>query len=145
MNTEFKYGNSTLEELERNNWGESTYPSHLVTECHRLHRVQLRSLTPENLRMLIGQNIGLEFLMPLALQHLQKDPLAQGDFYPGDLLCAVLRVNPEFWKKNTTIFEEIKVIADKALSLVVGHGKVAMRSIEEAMAVFSDDMKTKNR
>jgi hypothetical protein len=136
MNAEFKYGNATLEELERDNWGEPSYPSHLETECHRLRRVQLRSLTPENLRVLIGQNIGLQFLVPLALQHLRANPLAQGDFYPGDLLCAVLRAKPEFWAKDRTSYAETKIIADKARSLAVGHAKVAIRSIEEALAVF---------
>jgi len=145
MNAEFKYGNATLEELEGDNWGVPPYPSHLVAECHRLRRVQLRSLTPDNLRLLIGQNIGLQFLVPLALQHLREDPLAQGDFYPGDLLCAVLRVNPEFWKKDSKRYEEIKVIADKARSLAVGHGKVAIRSIEEALTAFAGSMKAKNR
>jgi hypothetical protein len=51
--------NSTLEQLEGDGWGEPSYPSHLVTECHRLRRIQLREFTVENLRIMIGQNIGL--------------------------------------------------------------------------------------
>ncbi|MEU8140234.1 contact-dependent growth inhibition system immunity protein, partial [Streptodolium elevatio] len=51
----------------------------------------------EDLRLLIGQQIGLAHLVPVALVHLQQDPLVQGDFYEGDLLAAVLRVDQPFW------------------------------------------------
>ncbi|WP_410636547.1 contact-dependent growth inhibition system immunity protein [Amycolatopsis sp. cmx-4-83] len=32
--------------------------------------------------------------MPLALDLLERDPLAEGDFHPGDLLVALLKVPP---------------------------------------------------
>jgi len=51
----------TLEELEGERWGEATYPSHLVNECHRLRTVPLRLFTIENLRIMLGQNIGPRF------------------------------------------------------------------------------------
>jgi hypothetical protein len=76
----------SLQELEQSDWGEPTYDSHLVTTVHRLRRVALREFSVEDLRIMIGQSIGLPYLVPLALQHLRKDPLAEGDFYPGDLL-----------------------------------------------------------
>ena len=47
--------------------------------------------------MLIGQQIGLIFLIPLALDRLEPDAFAAGDLYEGDLLHAVVRVPPEFW------------------------------------------------
>ena len=56
----------SLEELEGHDWDEPTYDSGLVTECHRLHRVPLCDFTVENLRITIGQIIGLEYLVPLA-------------------------------------------------------------------------------
>lgn len=46
---------------------------------------------------MIGQRIGLPWLFPLALEALEAEPLAEGDFYPGDLLAAVLRVGPDLW------------------------------------------------
>jgi hypothetical protein len=36
-------------------------------------------------------------LVPLAVARLDREPLAEGDFYPGDLLAAVLRVPAEYW------------------------------------------------
>ena len=50
----------TLQQLEGSDWGDPTYDSHLVTECHRLRRVPLREFTVEKLRIMIGQQIGLQ-------------------------------------------------------------------------------------
>lgn len=50
---------------------------------------------------MIGQNIGLFFLIPLALDVLERDPPAQGDLYPGDLLCALLRADPMYWQRHS--------------------------------------------
>ena len=51
--------------------------------------VPVRELTTENLRILIGQQIGLECLVPLALDALEQSPFESGDYYPGDLLTVV--------------------------------------------------------
>ena len=88
----------TLEALEGERWEEPASQSHLVLECHRLRRVPIGQLTIEELRVMIGQQLGLPFLVPLALEKLEADPFAEGDFYAGDLLLAVLRVKPEFWQ-----------------------------------------------
>lgn len=57
----------TLQELEQSDWGEPEFDSHLVTTCHRLRRVPLDQFTVEDLRIMIGQNIGLPFLVPMAV------------------------------------------------------------------------------
>ncbi len=92
--------NRTLQELDGKNWGEPSYPSFLVAECHRLRRVPLCDFTPENLRMLIGQQFSLEYLLPLALEELSRDPWVSGDFYEGDLLQQVLRLPAAFWQAH---------------------------------------------
>lgn len=51
----------TLEVLERQIWGDPEFNSHLVRTCHQLRKIPLKDLTPENLRMLIGQQIGLTY------------------------------------------------------------------------------------
>jgi hypothetical protein len=69
----------------------------LVQTCLQLMRIPLEQLMTENLRLLIGQQIGLIFLMPLALDKLETDAFAAGDLYVGDLLHAVVRAPPNFW------------------------------------------------
>jgi hypothetical protein len=101
----------SLQELEGRDWGEAAFPSYLVRTCHALHRKPLKDFTIEDLRIMIGQTIGLEYLVPLALEHLQQDPLAAGDFYPGDLLGSILgRVQPGFWQKRPDLRRAVEDI-----------------------------------
>ena len=101
----------SLQELEGQDWGEASFPSYLVRTCHALHRKPLRDFTVEDLRIMIGQNFSLEYLIPLALEHLQREPLAEGDFYPGDLLgCVLGRVEPEFWQKRPDLRQAVEEI-----------------------------------
>lgn len=91
----------TLQQLEGKDWGEpKPEDTRLVRECLRLRRVQLKNLTTEDFRLLIGQEIGVEHLIPLALELLRENPLAEGDCYPGDLLINVLGVSEVFWQQN---------------------------------------------
>ena len=55
-----------------------------------MRRKPLRDLTDEEIRLAIGQKMGLRFLMPLAVERLDINPLVAGDFYEGALLYYVL-------------------------------------------------------
>lgn len=54
----------------------------------------------EDLRVLLLQQESLDVLVPIALNHLEQNPLAEGDFYPGDLLTAVLKIPPANWQQH---------------------------------------------
>jgi hypothetical protein len=90
----------SLEQLENERWPPPNYDSYLVLEAHRLRSVPIGDLTVEDLRLLLGQQIGTRYLMPLAVARLQVEPLAQGDFYPGDLLSSVLETDPSYWDEH---------------------------------------------
>ncbi len=107
------------EALENDSWGASPpdEDSFLIHECHRLRRVPVGELTTDNLRKLIGQNIGLHFLLPLALEILESDPLAEGDFYCGDLLKSCLTIDSAFWGTAPEMYVRLKAIAVKAAQL----------------------------
>jgi hypothetical protein len=95
---------STLSELEGLSLQEpSETDTALVRACLALMRVPLGQMTTENLRMLIGQEIGLKYLVPIALRKLALDPFADGDFYAGDLLKVVVGVSPAFWIVEPTL------------------------------------------
>jgi CDI immunity proteins len=80
----------TLEQLEGYVWPVADYDSYLVSTVHRLRKKLLAEFTAEDLRIMIGQGVGLPHLMPLAIEVLERKPLAEGDFYPGDLLSTVV-------------------------------------------------------
>ena len=83
----------TLAELD----GEAAnLDSHLVTTIHQLRHKPLEQLPWRICKSSIGQNMSLEYLLPIAIDHLQDDPLVEGDYYRGDLLVAVLGIQPAF-------------------------------------------------
>src|SRR5947207_14471363 len=90
----------SIQELEGANWGEPPYPSYLVTTIYALRHKPLKDFSIEDLRIMIGQNISLPFLVPLALEVLGKNLLAEGDYYPGDLLNMVVAADPNFWLEH---------------------------------------------
>jgi hypothetical protein len=103
----------SLEKIENDFWGVAPKDSsYLISTVHRLRSKPVDLLETEDLRIMIGQDIGLEVLIPLALQRLMRDPLAEGDYYPGDLLVAVLRASREYWKSHTEQRHAIEHIID---------------------------------
>lgn len=125
----------SLQELEGQDWGEPDFDTHLVRECHRLRRIPLKDFSVENLRIMIGQNIGLPFLIPLAMNHLRKNPLAEGNYYAGDLLVNVLRVEREFWSTDPSLRLELARIADEAFEIPT-ITTIEFESIREAYDSF---------
>ncbi|MEU4693895.1 contact-dependent growth inhibition system immunity protein [Actinoplanes sp. NPDC023714] len=89
----------SLEEVEGDAWGDPPADATtLVATVYQLRRKPIGSLEVEDLRVLLGQREGVPVLVPRALDILERDPLAEGDYYPGDLLNAVLnRVPGEYW------------------------------------------------
>jgi len=72
-------------------------PTGLVRRCRALMTKPLDEFDVEDLRIMLGQQIGVRHLLPLALRALSADPLAEGDFFPGDLLVVVSRLPADAW------------------------------------------------
>ncbi|MBX6312194.1 MAG: hypothetical protein IRY99_04645 [Isosphaeraceae bacterium] len=81
-----------------------------MTHAHRLRKKPLKELTPEDLRFMLGQQISLPILMPMALDVLERDPFVGGDMYPGALLNAALRVDPEFWWAHPRLWYRLNAV-----------------------------------
>jgi hypothetical protein len=91
----------TLTELEGDDWGPPTYPSYVVTTCHKLRYKPLKDFTAEDLRLMLGQQISLPILMPMALDVLELvDPFAGGDMNRGTLLLHALTIDKSFWQEH---------------------------------------------
>ena len=109
-NYENNWKEKSLEKLENDFWGEPEHDSHLIKTCHQLRKKSLKDFEIENLRIMIGQNIGLKFLIPIALVKLRQDILSEGDYYEGDLLKAVLTSDSEFWNREPELSTELERI-----------------------------------
>jgi contact-dependent growth inhibition (CDI) system CdiI-like immunity protein len=113
----------TLQQLDGETWGEPTYDSNLVQTVHALRRKPIADFTVEDLRIMLGQQIGLPHLMPHALVHLERDPVVSGDFYPGDLLGVVMGVDRDYWRGHPTEARRMSAVAEHAKRLLDDQGK----------------------
>ena len=115
----------SLQEIEHRDWGNPTNDdTTLVTRCLLLRRKPLEQFTVEDLRLMVGQQISLSILVPLAVERLEAEPLAEGSLYPGDLLEAVFRADEAFWASHSDSCQRIRC--------VVGRVRDALPSLDEA-------------
>ncbi len=119
----------TLEQLEGRSWPGPDFDSYLVSTCHRLWTKPLDQFTVEDLRIMIGQQIGLAHLIPRALDLLEDDPLVEGDYFPGDLLISVVRVDP--FVASPQQLGRLRGVADRALSRLVGKNEDLRKTLAD--------------
>lgn len=101
----------SLEELERDRWSApSGGETRLMATVRELRREPIGGLTVEDMRLLIRQDVGLAYLLPLAMEVLRANPLAEGDIYEGDLLAAVLTRSAEVWSELPELRREVGLI-----------------------------------
>lgn len=63
----------------------------------------MSELEANGLRILISQNVGLKYAIPIALEKLENNILEEAFFYPGDLLVSLLNTDSNFWMKDGRI------------------------------------------
>jgi hypothetical protein len=105
----------SLEDLERDDWGDpKPDDTGLVARCLAARRVPIGALSIEQLRMLIGQRIGLAYLVVIAIEAVERDPFVSGDLYPGDLLSALSVLPREAWTAMPELRERLRVALARA-------------------------------
>jgi hypothetical protein len=105
----------SLEQIEGDFWGDPPADAtRLTATVHELRQRPVEQLGIEDLRVLTAQRVGLAVVVPLALARLEENPLAEGDFYPGDLLVAVLRVPPAYWQSHPDEAARLRTVAGSA-------------------------------
>ncbi len=105
----------TLEQLEAHRWPEPTADSSpILTRCHALRTVPLASLSAGDCRVLLTQGIGTRYVLPIALNLIDANPLVEGDYYTGDVLTALLRLSPDEWAGNEALRPRLMSAAKRA-------------------------------
>ena len=124
----------SIEQLEKSIWPDTTFPTRLVERCHHYRRIPIKDLSIEQLRTLIGQNIGLPYIIPLALDILTENMLAEGGLYEGDLLNAVLTSDKTFWDTNKSLSQSFKAnILEKTKFNTISN---ISRHLQEQIEIF---------
>ena len=137
--------NKTLQDWEAEQWGEPDFHSSVVTNVHRLRRVPLKDFSVEDVRLMVAQQQSLAYLIPVAIEHLANDPLSEGDSYPGDLLCAVLRVPDRFWQQEPSWRQQVRMIIDQAIDWLDTLQEWERQTIEDDLLKGLEKFATRKR
>ena len=133
------FGNKTLEEIENDFWSEPEYDSYLVTTIHKLRKKKIADFDVEDLRIMIGQNRGLATLIPIAIDRLRENILAEGDYYEGDLLKSTLTSDQNFWNTHTDLKKQVIMLFEDNIALLKEFEttNIIRKEIFEAFFLFS--------
>ncbi len=91
----------------------------MVEKCYHYRKISIAKLSNEQIRLLISQQIGTEYLIGIALEKLEQNILTECDFYEGDLLVAVTSLPTEFWNENQTELLTLKNLVKKNSELII--------------------------
>ncbi|MFF5298719.1 contact-dependent growth inhibition system immunity protein [Streptomyces sp. NPDC013161] len=100
-----------LEQLEGQRWPDPPEDAtSMVKNVHELRRRPLGELQAHELARLIGQNVGLPWLLPLAVEILRDTAAAQaaGGWYDDDLLYAVVTRDADAWGDFPALARDLK-------------------------------------
>jgi len=108
----------SLQELEASDWGDpEADDTPMVKTVYAIRRKPLHRLTNGELRLALSQRVGEPFVVFLALDRLENDPLLDGDFYRGDILAALIRrTNPSVWDSYPELKAKLTEIYQRALT-----------------------------
>ncbi|MFD5296964.1 contact-dependent growth inhibition system immunity protein [Streptomyces mutabilis] len=110
----------SLERLEGQRWPEPPEDATpLVRAVHELRRRPVGDLRPDELARLITQDVGLPWLLPLAVRILRDTAPAQiaGGWYDDDLLYAVVTRKPQVWAQFPGLARELKATVETLVDL----------------------------
>ena len=98
----------SLQELEGADWGDPmTAETPMIGRVLTLRRKPLKDLTDGELRLAIAQHVGFPLVLELAVERLRPNPLLLADFYPGDVLAALIRVDEQDWEGRNDLREAL--------------------------------------
>jgi len=111
----------SLEQLDGHRWPDPPQATTaMVRNIHELRRRPVGLLEPHELARLIGQDVGLPWLLPLAVEILRDTAPRQaaGGWYDEDLLYAVVTRGREAWADSTDVPGWAGVLKETAAVLV---------------------------
>lgn len=116
MTLEKNWRFKSLENLEKTNFG--TVPSDessIVQRLWKLRKIPINEFQVDDIRFMIIQGIGLKYLLIEAIDLLNENILTEGNYYEGDLLNAVLKLNKEQWGQLREYWHKVDLLINDQL------------------------------
>jgi hypothetical protein len=90
-------------------------PTPLVERIWHSWQKPLSNLSDEEIGRLIIQQCGMPYILDLVWPKLQRDPLFNGGYYPGDVLSALIRSEKSIWNDRPEYKAEATSLYERAL------------------------------
>ncbi len=97
----------SLVQLKREKFRDLSWDFHPFPSGFYLRHVPVGELRTGDMWVLIQQAIGLDYLIVLALERLEVNPLLKSRTSEGDLLSAVLCADALVWKRNPSYRQRV--------------------------------------
>lgn len=108
----------SIEELEDSYWQDCGLDTYVVRTGQAARKKPLSQLTNEEVRLLIGQRIGLKYVIPLAVSIVSAEPFIEVTFYEGDLLGELLQLSEADWKDDPEELESFMAVVRENISAI---------------------------
>jgi CDI immunity proteins len=82
--------------------------------------------------------MSLPYLIPLAVERLEEDPLVEARFFRGDLLAVVLRVEEPFWADHPDSFQRACEIIKGVKTMLPSLDEIDAPMVLKVLAEASD-------
>ena len=84
--------------------GNSTYEEY---NYYVLHNKPLKDYSLEDVYFMIGQEVGLKYFLPIAVDQLSRDPLLEACDYHGDLLGRLMQLEKKVWHEFPDLYRTV--------------------------------------
>ncbi len=126
--------NKSIDQLQSSH-SNSEASAGIPSRCLQCMRIPVKDLSKEQVRLLLSHDIGTIFLLCKTIQILEEDILADGDFYPGDLLSALLNVDDIYWRNNPELAGRLYSLLNQQRPLIQ---KAGHKRLDREVAQFMD-------
>ncbi len=117
-----------LLELDPGCFDDADSNDYVAMLARRLAAKPLRKFNATDLYAAIRHNVGLPWLVPLAIARLEEEPFATAGDHPGDLLTAVLESDSRFWLERHDLWLVMVEILGQALTQATNAAEAAFRA-----------------
>ncbi len=121
----------SLEELTGLEEGDpDDAPTELVAAVCRSWKKPLARLSDEEIGQLVVQHCGYPYLLDLVWPKLERNPLFDGGYYPGDVLSSLIRAEPGIWADRPKYQARLGELYKRALKPPSGDNDAFRESLD---------------
>ncbi len=137
----------SIEELSGYYWFAPDFHSNVVLKSHALRRKPLAELSLEDIRMGVMQQVGVSYLVPVALEAVEKDPFVESLNFEAEIALTLLNIPFEYWQAHPElrtrmqrVYERIEETKDTQDDYWLKH---ILPEIRKAHAMFRGELPSK--